>query len=83
MQHTSNVRHPGKAAGMTLAEARRAGYREGAGASYCAGYVSRKPCPETEIPVYIAGGYQSGKLYYLDSCRESSQYCYRVYLKKA
>lgn len=65
----------------TLADAYAAGMREGR-VRWQRGYVTRKPREPDEIEVYEAGGYRRGELYYLASCQNSTQYCYRVYLTR-
>lgn len=65
----------------TLADAYAAGMREGR-TMYQRGYVTRKHRDPEDIEVLEAGGYRRGELYYLAPNKNSTHYCYRVYLER-
>ena len=46
------------------------------------GYVSRKPKDDLLREVYVASGSRKGQYYILVPNYQSTQYCYRQYLKK-
>lgn len=63
---------------MTVTEAKAEGWKEYRTA-WTRGYISRKTDIDRQ-PVKISG---TGEMYYLAPSFKSTQYCYRVYLKKA
>lgn len=66
---------------MTVADAFALGYRP-YDQKYQRGYVSRVTWNESDAEVLTAGGNRKGELYFLAPAWETSNYCYRVYLRK-
>ena len=66
---------------MTVKELKEKGYVN-TDIKYQRGYVSRKNYNPDIQTVYTAGGKRKGDKYYLVPCYNSTQYCYRQYIKK-